>query len=204
MIILGQTNSETYSELFYAEDEEWQDHQCQGETLSEGTPKFMYVTVRLQVLDEYDFEDGIDLYENWEDWLDKWITGTNGHTATYIPTTEHCDSSQLQGSSNSADCEATEGCSYSDGVCSPTPLAWPGAIPNSLKSVFVTDEAYFSFYFPTIEVGTRVLSRNHDLFNFGVRYSQPSNRKLHNCNGRNYSYPDDCHHDHWIYGCIGV
>eukprot|EP00494_Astrolonche_serrata_P024814 UN25074 len=144
----GRQNIEVYSDQLYATRDSWTKYaeDCPDYTFN-ATPAFWYASTRLTAENDLAHTDGMDLYEFWEEWIDKWLEGESGVSDSYIPSTTHCDKSSLQGAENSADCDAKSGCSYDSGVCSPSAVTYPGAVPKTIKDSYVTDERYFSYYY---------------------------------------------------------
>jgi len=109
--------------------------------------KFLKMTVKLDATRTMMYGDGIDLYEKWEQWLDRWLQGdTVDQTQTgYTPNTDHCDLYSDQSS-----CIATNGCSYDangDTPCFPTTVSYPGTVPEGVQAAFITDQQFFAYYY---------------------------------------------------------
>jgi len=138
----GKTNYEHWSDQLWYKDDTWTNiDECSGFGQPSYTPKMFQVNIRLAVMNNYDFDKGIILYENWEDYVDNWMNGAVGRTDEYTPLSTHCDGLEISA------CENANGCTYSASTCAPTQVAYPGAAPDGLKSMYVTDSSYFSYYY---------------------------------------------------------
>jgi len=135
-----EKNAEWISQKHNGEEYDWYCSQMVDKII--GTPKVMQVFVRLSVTNTYDFNDGIKLYEAWEQWVNNWVAGNAGQAKTYVPTTTHCD-----GLSPINICEETSGCTWENSVCGPTTLGYPGEAPRGVQSILVTDQGMFAYFF---------------------------------------------------------
>jgi len=138
--------------LYYIEKDNWYN----GETPSgeaypwkcdayapQYTPKTFVIEVRTSISGNIPHSDGIELHDTWNDWLDKWLRGDSGLTGTYVPTSDHCD-----GLEPIDTCEGTDGCSWTSGVCAPSEVEYPGAVPDGVKASFITDKyGLFAYYY---------------------------------------------------------
>jgi len=149
----GKSNYDYFNEqLWYMDNSYWTQQEYKGDAFDwacsdmngniTGTPKTFQAFVRLSVTASYDFNDGIDLYEKWEDWAEKWAQGTDGIADKYVPLTSHCD-----GLSPSATCENTKGCTWENFQCSPTQLMYPGEAPRGVQHIIITDGGLFSYFY---------------------------------------------------------
>jgi len=149
----GKSNYDYFNEqLWYMEDSYWTPQEYNGQAFDwqcsdmigeiTGTPKTFQAFVRLSVTASFEFNDGIDLYEKWEDWADKWAAGTDGVAEKYVPLTTHCD-----GLSPQETCVKTEGCAWENFQCGPEPVNYPGKAPEGVKHIIITDSGLFSYFY---------------------------------------------------------
>jgi len=149
----GKSNYDYFNEqLWYMEDSYWTQQEYNGQAFDwqcsdmigniKGTPKTFQAFVRLSVTASYEFNDGIDLYEKWEDWAGKWAAGTDGVAEKYTPLSTHCD-----GLSPQETCVKTEGCGWENFQCGPEQVNYPGAAPAGVKHIIITDSGLFSYFY---------------------------------------------------------
>jgi len=148
--VAGTSNGQYYNEELWYLFESWTpfgvDLDC-GDIQLEVTPKFTQINVQLSALSNLDYNDGIELYEQWEEWMIRWMEGNkiDEQSNQYTPTTDHCE--QITPDQDS--CNALSGCEYdiAGSMCRVSVVGWPGAAPDGISSGFVCDAGYFSYYY---------------------------------------------------------